>query len=150
QSLFPAMRESDLDLYELGRAAAAERLQTLLPALRGKRRDKKTDKKVKEYPKMQIAQEEARELFIAGLKNAHATARNGATMLQAQVKRLEQYPKLKAKLETSLEQKKSQLTRLEDLLESHGESRSAFKDTVMSAGAGISQLASAAADDEVV
>lgn len=149
QELFPAMRESDLDLYELGRAAAAERLQALLQAL-GKNRPEKKAKKVQEYPKMQIAQDEARELFIAGLKNAHATARNGAKMLQAQVKRLEHYPKLKAKLETSLEQKKSQLTRLENLLESHGESRSAFKDTVMSAGAGLSQLASAGADDEVV
>lgn len=146
QELFPAMRESDLDLYELGRAAAAERMQSLLQAL-GRSRP---NQEVKEYPKMQIAQEEARELFIVGLKNAHASARNGATMLQAQVKRLEQYPKLKAKLETSLEQKKSQLTRLEELLESHGESRSALKDAVMSAGAGISQLASAAADDEVV
>src|SRR5690606_38050873 len=117
QELFPAMRESDLDLYELGRAAAAERMQSLLQAL-GRSRP---SQKVKEYPKMQIAQEEARELFIVGLKNAHASARNGATMLQAQVKRLEQYPKLKAKLETSLEQKKSQPTRLEELLESHGE-----------------------------
>jgi ferritin-like metal-binding protein YciE len=145
-TLFPAIRALDLDLYEIGRAIAAERTQRLLENL-GR---SPFPFEPKEYTKMKVAQDQARELFVVGLKNAHATARNGLTMLESQVRRLEQYPSLKEKLETNLEQKKGQLTRLEDLLESHGESRSLLKDTVMSASAGIAQLAGAMADDEII
>jgi ferritin-like metal-binding protein YciE/hemerythrin superfamily protein len=144
--LFPALRATDLDLYAIGRSVAAERLQQLRKNL-GKARGAA---EVKEYPKMQIAQDQARELFVTGLKNAHATARNGLTMLESQLRRLEQYPWLKAKLAANHGEKRAQLGRLEVLLESHGASPSALKDAVMSTGAALAQIASAVADDEVI
>jgi ferritin-like metal-binding protein YciE len=145
--LFPALEASDLDLYELGRSVAVERSEQLFKNLRNTPEPANTAEEASDMP---IAQEQARELFVAGLKNAHATARNGATMLQTQVRRLRQYPRLKEKLEASLRDKEKQLTRLETLLESHGETRSALKDAVLSAGAGIAGLATAGADDEII
>jgi ferritin-like metal-binding protein YciE len=144
--LFPAVRAAELDLYAVGRAVAAERVQQLFRYFDAS--DNTGDPQ--EVPQMQIAQDQARELFTAGLKNAHAMAREGHTMLETQVKRLEQYPALQTKFRSSLAEKESQLARIETLLERGGENRSAFKDAVMNAAAGIAGLASAAADDEVI
>ena len=145
--LFPRMRASGLDLYELGRSFAALRADRLFaltgaaPAL---------DHEIKEFPKMPISPEAAREVFIVGLKNAHATARQGRTMVEAQVQRLENYPKLKAKLQSHLQEKDAQLERLEVILEDLGESRSAFKDAAMGMMASAASMANSAAGDEVI
>lgn len=144
--LFPAVRSADMDLYAVGRTVAAERVQELF-AYFGQ--SASTDNS-EEFPQMQIAQEDARELFASGLKNAHAMARDGRTMLATQVKRLEHYPVLQIKFQTSLAEKELQLARIEALLEDAGESPSAVKDAIMNAAAGIAGLASAAADDEVI
>ena len=71
-------------------------------------------------------------------------------MLALQVQRLEQYPALRTKFRSSLNEKELQLARVEALLDNLGENRSAFKDAVMRAAAGIAGLASATADDEVI
>jgi ferritin-like metal-binding protein YciE len=144
--LFPAVRAADVDLYAVGRAVAAERVEELFRYFATS--DKTGD--LQEFPQMQIAQDQARELFKAGLKNAHAMAGEGRTMLETQVKRLEQYPALQTKFRSSLGEKESQLARIEALLEGVGENRSLFKDAIMNAAAGIAGLASAVADDEVI
>jgi ferritin-like metal-binding protein YciE len=99
---------------------------------------------------MQISETEARDYFLVGLKNAHATTRQGRTLVAQQVERLESYPQLKAKLVSHLREKDAQLVRLERLLGGYGESASAVKDAAMSMAAGVAGLASAAAADEVV
>jgi len=144
--LFPRLRTTDVDLYELGRFVAAERAANLYE-LQG--RTPPTGQK-EELPRMKIDESEARELYVVGLKNAHATVRNGRTMLDAQVKRLEQYPELKNQLAKSRSGCDQQLERLETLLDDVGESRSALKDAAMAASATIGSVASKAADDEIV
>jgi ferritin-like metal-binding protein YciE/hemerythrin superfamily protein len=144
--LFPSLRSSELDLYALGRAVAAERVEGLFDYL-GKTT---TADRHEEFPKMPIAHEEARKFFISGLKNAHAMTSNGRSMLEMQVQRLEQYPQMKAKLADCVKEKEEQLKRIEALLDNYGESRSAVKDAAMTMAATVGSVTSMAADDEII
>ncbi len=145
--LFAAARQAGIDLYALGRAVAAERADTLLQ-LRSRKGAPVTLEQ--EVPTMQVSQKQAREYFIIGLKNAHATTRQGRVLVNTQLERLENYPQMKQKLAEHLDEKDAQLERLEKLLEACGESPSAVKDTAMAMAAGVAGVASAATSDEVV
>lgn len=144
--LFPALRQSTLNLYELGEATAARRVDRLFE-LRARAGDANH---LKEYPAMPISQDEAREYFTLGLKNAHATASQCRTMVKAQVERVEQYPKILAKLQSHLQEKDAQLQRLETIMDSYGVSRSALKEAAMTMTGTISSMATAAAGDEII
>ena len=146
--LFPLARRSTLDLYELGSAVAARRVGTLL-AMRSRGGAARKPMQ-EEIPMMTISESDAREYFLLGLKNAHATTRQGRVLVAGQVERLENYPQLKAKLEVHLREKDAQLARLESLLSSCGESPSVVKDTAMTAAAGVAATLSATTADEVV
>ena len=93
---------------------------------------------------------DARDYFVLGLKNAHATTRQGRTLVAGQVERVESYPQLKAKLAVHLREKDAQLARLESLIAGYGETPSVVKDTAMSVAAGVAAVASAATADEIV
>jgi ferritin-like metal-binding protein YciE len=99
---------------------------------------------------MTISQTEARDYFLLGLKNAHATTRQGRVLVAGQLERVENYPQVKAKLDMHLREKDAQLARLESLLAAYGEAPSVVKDTAMSVAAGVAAVASATAADEVV
>ena len=99
---------------------------------------------------MHVSQSDAHDFFVLGLKNAHATTRQGRVLVETQVRRLEHYPTVKARLESHLAEKDRQLKRLETLLEHYGESPSVLKDTAMATAAAAAGIASAAAADEVV
>jgi ferritin-like metal-binding protein YciE len=146
--LFPLARSSSIDLYELGRAVAARRVGTLMK-LRS-RRASPASVSEQEVPIMSISQSDAREYFLVGLKNAHATTRQGRVLIAGQLNRVDNYPQLKEKLELHLREKDAQLARLESLLAAHEQSPSVVKDTAMSVAAGAAAVASAAAADEVV
>jgi ferritin-like metal-binding protein YciE/hemerythrin-like domain-containing protein len=105
---------------------------------------------LEEFPTMAISQDAARTVFVTGLKNSHAAARECRTMVAAQANRLESYPDIRERLELHLQEKDRQLERLESILDGLGESRSAFKDTTMSMMAAFGNMANAAADDEVI
>lgn len=143
--LFPEVRASGMNRHAVGAAVAARRVEYLFNAAAGSR-----DQQLEEFPAMAISQEEARSAFIVGLKNAHATAREGRTMVEAQTKRLENYPDIKTRLETHLEDKDAQLGRIEKILEDLGESRSAFKDAAMTTMATLGNAMNATAGDEVI
>ena len=146
-ALFPQMRESGLDLHEIGRAFAARRADCLFELLGNA---PPLDQTIREFPNMPISREAARDVFVTGLKNAHASARQGRTMLESQVQRLENYPKLKERLQSHLEKKDAQLARLEGILDDLGESRSTLKDAAMGMMASAASMANAAAGDEVI
>ena len=143
--LFPGLRADGMDLYAVGRAVAAIRVDSLF-----QQTGRKDDRELKEYPNMQISSDEARDFFITGLKSCHATTRQGRALVEAQVKRLQNYPDVKRKLEAHLDEKDAQLERLEKLLSGYGEKRSKVKDAAMTAAAGAAGLAASAADDEVI
>lgn len=147
--LFPAARGANIDLYAVGRVAAARRADVLLALKRG-RAAPTAQLAHEEIPKMHVSQSDARDFFILGLKNAHATTRQGRVLVEAQVQRLENYPMVKEKLRAHLAEKDRQLQRLEALLKGYGESPSVVKDTAMAAAATAAGIASSTAADEVV
>ena len=99
---------------------------------------------------MSISEKDAREYFVVGLKNAHATTRQGRVLVASQLERVENYPQIKAKLDVHLREKDAQLVRLERLLDSCGEKASVVKDAAMAVAAGAAAIASAGAADEIV
>src|SRR3569832_1927910 len=76
-----------------------------------------------------------RELFITGLKNAHAMENQAHEMLERQVDRMTEYPELRSKLQDHLQETKSQLKRLEQCLSSLGETTSTLQDATLAFGA---------------
>lgn len=150
--LFPRLREGGIDLYAVGGALATRRAQYLLDHVPspGSVSQEMVGLSPEESPAMTVSAEHAREYYVLGLKNAHATVKDGRTMVEAQVDRLEQYPKLKARLTQHLEEKDAQLARIEELLERCGESPSTLKDIAAKVMGGIGTLTSAAASDEII
>ena len=93
---------------------------------------------------------DARELFVTGLRNAHAMENQAHEMLERQVDRMGDYPELQARLRDHLRETKEQLKRLEQCLSGLGETTSTMKDTVMAFGANIAAMGHAIAPDEVL
>src|SRR5690606_16252948 len=148
--LFPEVLQTEMDRHSLGAAVAARRVDRLLEQLSAGSPKGKSKSKVREFPVMQISQDVARRYFISGLKNAHAAVKNGRTMVDTQIGRLQHYPRLKEKLESHLKEKDAQLERLERILESQGEKPSAIKDATMTLMANLSSATNAASGDEVL
>jgi len=92
----------------------------------------------------------ARDLFITGLKNAHAMERQAQEMLERQSARMTEYPELKAKAHEHLLETREQMRRLEVCLEKLGSSPSTLKDTALALGANMAAIGHAMADDEVL
>jgi len=143
--LFPKLRETELDLHQLGSELLARRLE-LLWSLTGRT---SANGDLKETGKMPIDTEEARRMFIAGLRDMHATNAQGREMMERQVSRLEHYPQVEARLRGHLEAKKAEAEVIEKLLDELGESTSGLKDFAMKAAGNISAMMSSGADDEI-
>jgi len=94
--------------------------------------------------------EDAHEMLVAGLRNAHSMEQQAIEMLERNVERLEHYPALKARLARHLEESHEQQQRVADALEQLGESTSALKDTIMGLAQNMQMMVHAAADDEVI
>jgi ferritin-like metal-binding protein YciE/hemerythrin superfamily protein len=142
--LFPQVRESSLDEYVIGGQCAARRAE-LLFELSAPRKPV-----LKETAPMPISREEARDLFIVGLRNIHGTASQCRSMVSAQEARVENYPTMKAKLQSHLAEKDAQLQRVETILEELGDSPSAVKDTTGAVMGAASSLMAAMASDEII
>ncbi len=148
--LFPLVRTSPLEGYDVGAAVAARRVDHLFEQVSARSPKGKAHPDVREYPVMQISADVAHKYFITGLKNAHATVKNGRSMVTTQIDRLEHYPRLKEKLKSHLKEKDAQLKRLETILDSQGEKPSTIKDTAMALMGNLSAASTAASGDEVI
>jgi len=92
----------------------------------------------------------ARDIFITGLRNAHAMEIQARELMERQSERMNDYPEVKARLLTHLQETNGQLQRLERCLEACGESSSGLKDTAQSAMANLQAMAHAMAGDEIL
>lgn len=95
-------------------------------------------------------QNEAREMWMSWLRDAHAMEAQAETMLNAQAGRLENYPALRMRIEQHLRETTAQREQLERLFETLGEDVSAVKASMgklMALGQG---MAGAFASDEVM
>ena len=59
-----------------------------------------------------------REIYITGLKNAHAIETQAVELLSRQVERLQNYPEMEARARQHIDESKAQAQRLEEIL--HG------------------------------
>lgn len=97
-----------------------------------------------------MASNTARDLFVAGLRNAHAMERQAQELMERQSERMTDYPDVQARLRQHLVETRTQLQRLEQCLAACGESSSTLKDAAMSFVANMAALGHAAAPDEVL
>jgi ferritin-like metal-binding protein YciE len=92
----------------------------------------------------------AREIFIVGLRNAHAMETQARELMERQSERLDEYPEVKTKLIAHLQETNEQLKRLEQCLEACGETTSTLKDTAQSVMANAVAMTHAMAGDEIL
>jgi ferritin-like metal-binding protein YciE len=92
----------------------------------------------------------AHELYHTGLRDMHALEMSAIELTQRQVERLESYPEMKARLARHHGESEAQAKRLEAILERHGASTSAVKNTVTSVMGNVAAALHAPASDEVL
>lgn len=91
-----------------------------------------------------------RKIFVTGLKNAHAMENQALSIMKPQVKRIENYPEIAAKLDQHIRETEGQIARLEELLASLGEDHSSLKDMALSAVGSMAALSHTVAGDEIL
>jgi ferritin-like metal-binding protein YciE len=93
---------------------------------------------------------DTRDLFITGLRNAHAMENQALSIMRPQVARIESYPDVKRKLEQHIVETEGQITRLETILGNLGESNSGLKDLALSFTGAMAALGHTVAPDEIL
>lgn len=96
------------------------------------------------------ASEDLREIFVTGLRNAHAMEKQALSIMEPQVARLENYPDMAQRLQSHIEETKGQLQRIDAILESLGESPSTLKDVALTVAGSMAAMGHTIAGDEVV
>ena len=92
----------------------------------------------------------AQEIFVTGLRNAHALESQATQIMQRQVERYENYPELSARLQQHIGETRVQQQRLEEILNSLGESHSTLKDMALGFVGNLATIGHAFAPDEVL
>lgn len=92
----------------------------------------------------------ARDLFITGLRNAHAVENQALALMNRQIERLENYPELAARLREHVAETNGQIERLDEILGTLDASASALKDLGLSALGNMAAMTNAMADDEIL
>jgi ferritin-like metal-binding protein YciE len=92
----------------------------------------------------------AREIFITGVRNAHAMETNAREMMERQSQRLDDYPDVKARVIQHLRETEGQIKRLDECLTSCGESASTLKDTAQTFMGNMATMAHAVMPDEIL
>jgi ferritin-like metal-binding protein YciE len=91
-----------------------------------------------------------RDLFVTGLRNAHAMESQALSIMRSQLGRIKNYPDVARRLEQHITETEGQQRRLEAVLDSCGESRSGLKDAALSLGGTMAALGHTPAGDEIL
>jgi ferritin-like metal-binding protein YciE len=92
----------------------------------------------------------ARDIYVVGLRNAHAMEVQARELMERQGERLTDYPEVQARVKEHLNETNTQLKRLEQCLEACGESNSTLKDVAQSFMGNTMAMAHTAAADEIL
>jgi ferritin-like metal-binding protein YciE len=90
------------------------------------------------------------ELYVTGLKNAHAMEMQALAIMKPQAERIDSYPDVEAKLRQHIAETEQQAQRIENLLDACGADRSALKDMALSMAGGMAALGHMPAGDEIL
>ncbi len=94
--------------------------------------------------------DDTRDIFVTGLRNAHAMENEALSVMRPQMKRLENYPEMKALLQQHIQETEVQIERLAQIFASLDESASSIKDTMLSAMGSMAAMMHSVASDEVL
>jgi ferritin-like metal-binding protein YciE len=96
------------------------------------------------------AHDRTHELFITGLKNAHAMEKQALSIMTPQMQRIEHYPEVAERLREHIAETNGQLMRIDEIFEALGERASAFKDTVLGVAGELATVGHSFAGDEIL
>ena len=97
-----------------------------------------------------MSSNETRDIFITGLRNAHAMENQALSIMKPQVSRIENYPQVADRLQQHITETEGQIARLEEILEGFDESHSSLKDMALSFGGTMAALGHTIAPDEIL
>jgi len=90
------------------------------------------------------------DIYVTGLRNAHAMENQALAIMKPQISRIENYPEVAQRLEQHVRETEQQLKRLDTLLEREGESNSGLKDAALGIGGSLAAMSHSMAPDEIV
>ena len=94
--------------------------------------------------------ESAQEIYLTGLRNAHALEVQAMQLLERQVERIDSYPEMLGRMKQHIEESRTQSQRLEQILERLGSSNSTLKDLGTGLMGNLAALAHVPAQDEIL
>ena len=97
-----------------------------------------------------MATDGTRNLFLTGLRNAHAMEQQATELMERQIERSTDYPQVLARLQEHLKETRTQIGRLDAIFDELGESHSGLKDAVMSFMGNMAAMGHAVAPDEIL
>jgi ferritin-like metal-binding protein YciE len=97
-----------------------------------------------------IATDTVREVFVSGLKNAHALEHQALALMDRQVEHLARYADVEQQLRMHRGETERQIDRLETILEELGENPSALKDAALSFTGNLAAMGHMFAPDEIL
>lgn len=99
---------------------------------------------------MPQASEEIRQVFVTGLRNAHALEHQALALMDRQIEHLARYAEVEERLRSHRGETENQIVRLEQILDSLGESASGLKDTAMTLSGNMAAIMHTFAPDEIL
>lgn len=96
------------------------------------------------------AGERMNELFLTGIKNAHALEKQALSIMTPQVGRIEHYPEVAERLREHIEETNVQLRRIDEILDGMGSSSSMLKDLATGMAGTMAAVGHSVAGDEIL
>jgi ferritin-like metal-binding protein YciE len=90
------------------------------------------------------------DIFVTGLRNAHAMENQALSIMKPQVSRIERYPEMAQRLQQHITETEGQIQRIEQILGDRNESHSALKDMALSLSGAMAAIGHTVAADEIV
>jgi len=97
-----------------------------------------------------MAETEIHDMFVIGLRNAHAMENEALSMMRPQLPRMDRYPEVAAKLEQHISETQDQIIRLEHILEELDENYLSVNDMVLSFNGATAVMSHAGMGDAVL
>ncbi|ABC93952.1 hypothetical conserved protein (plasmid) [Rhizobium etli CFN 42] len=97
-----------------------------------------------------MPEKEIRDVFVVGLRNAHAMENQALSIMKPQLKRIDNYPEVAAKLDQHIRETEGQINRLEEILDGLNEDKSTLKDLALSFTGSMAALGHTVAGDEIL
>jgi ferritin-like metal-binding protein YciE len=96
------------------------------------------------------ADDTVRDIFITGLRNAHALEHQALALMDRQIEHLAHYAEVEGRMREHRGETERQIARLEEILDGLDESHSAVKDATMTLTGNLAALGHTFAADEIL